>query len=180
MEQKKYRLPTTPWQVIYYDEDKKSWLGLTKIHANSAKLALKKAIEEWWPKQTDLKDSHRGAKIRAFDPEMVDRRPNREVAYLPEGHKRNAMKLTKTQLKEMIREAIRAELDEGALTSGAAIRRKLLDKIRTRRSAEVLVNGQWFMADDASMDPEEPDTLYVLDKDGGDHEIRFTDIEVVK
>jgi len=66
------------------------------------------------------------------------------------------------------------------LTSGAAIRRKLLDKVRTRRSAEVLVDGQWFMADEASMDPEEPDTLYVIDKDGGDHEIRFTDIEVVK
>jgi hypothetical protein len=44
----------------------------------------------------------------------------------------------------------------------------------------VLVNGQWLKADRGSMDPDTPDTLFVVSKDGGEHEVRYEDIETVE
>lgn len=91
------------------------------------------------------------------------------------------MKITKTQIEKMIEEVLREHLDEVGGTSRSPsdmMRRRLIDLVHRHGKVQVFVKGQKYTVDRGSIDPEDPDTLYVVSPDGQDHEISFADVSL--
>ena len=95
-----------PWDILYKQKRSGKWLWLTSGSGKTPEEALQNVKKHWWPRQDAEKQAElQGTKIRASYPDM----PNRKVAVLGEA---SDMKITKSQLTEMIREAVREQINE--------------------------------------------------------------------
>ena len=103
------------------------------------------------------------------------------------------MKITKSQLKKVIAEAVRSALTKKSTSlkestdNWLAVRgkkvKKEIESLLASGEKDIMImdaNGNHFAVSPEGLDPDDEEYLFVADKDGADHEIRYdSGIEVV-